>query len=106
MTLVSIMSNKTLPSLRPGRSNKGKPDSSMLKVDTRQLEPIHRQKFSLNARCGLYHNQEFKNLDNKVDIVLRKLEDLKQDLIASNTLIVGNFFLRTIHMSNLMLSRL
>ncbi|KAF4448268.1 hypothetical protein F53441_8302 [Fusarium austroafricanum] len=82
------MSNKTLPALRPTGPSKG--HSAPLSPPTprgNKQSPIRRHGTSFKGDCSLQHGHEdLKKLDEKVDMLLRKVEDLRQDLIASTTL--------------------
>ncbi|KAK2692214.1 hypothetical protein QWA68_008217 [Fusarium oxysporum] len=76
------MSNKGLPALRPpGSGNrKSAPVCSPVSAGGNQ-NPIYCQ------ACAAHRDGEgLKKIDDKIDSVLRQLEDLKQDLIASTTL--------------------
>ncbi|EXM35595.1 hypothetical protein V3481_005614 [Fusarium oxysporum f. sp. vasinfectum] len=76
------MSNKGLPALRPPGSGNGKlaPVCSPISAGGNQ-NPIYCQ------ACAAHGDGEgLKKIDDKIDAVLRQLEDLKQDLIASTTL--------------------
>jgi len=85
------MSNKGLPPLRPPGSGNGKlaPVCSPISAGGNQT-PIYCQ------ACAAHRDGEgLKKIDGKIDAVLRQLEDLKQDLIASTALTVGSPILRT-----------
>ncbi|KLO99135.1 Uncharacterized protein Y057_5063 [Fusarium fujikuroi] len=80
--IATAMSNKGLPALRPpGSGNRTlAPVFSPISAGGYQ-SPIYCQS------CAAHRDGEgLKKIDDKIDAVLRQLEDLKQDLIASTTL--------------------
>ncbi|KAF9763295.1 hypothetical protein IL306_003165 [Fusarium sp. DS 682] len=85
------MSNKGLPALRPPGSGKGKPAPAVYSPVSAGGNRNHIccQDLSSKGECAVHRDrEELKKLDDKVDAMLRLLEDLKQDLMASTTLTV------------------